>query len=80
MKFGVKATEKTFVYPLIGYGMYAVLSKTNQNITIRKEDTGQVIKVYEAGKQIDQQYFNDITFDMFVNDIKDMYLQLICEN
>jgi hypothetical protein len=78
--FATKASKNTFVYPLIGFGLYAVLSKTEQKITIRRDDIGLIIKTYSKDNGIDQEYFENITFEQFVEDAKEMYLQLICKN
>ena len=75
-----KASEKTFVYPLIGFGLYAVLSKTNQNITIRKEESGQIVRTYDDTNGIGHIYFENVTFEHFVEDAREMFLQLICKN
>lgn len=78
--FATKASKNTFVYPLIGYGLYAVLSKTEQKITIRRDDIGLIVKTYSKDNGLDQEYFEEITFEQFVEDAKNMYLQLICKN
>lgn len=75
-----KASKNTFVYPLIGYGLYAVLSKTEQKITIRRDDIGLVVKTYDQKNGISQAYFENITFEQFVEDAKEMYMQLLCKN
>jgi len=80
MMFATKASKNTFVYPLVGYGLYAVLSMTNQNITIRKEENGQIIRTYDDTNGIGQIYFTNVTFEHFVEDVKQMYLQLLCKN
>jgi hypothetical protein len=75
-----KASKNTFVYPLIGFGLYAVLSKTEQNITIRRDDIGLIVKTYDQKNGIDQEYIENISFEQFIEDARDMYLQLICKN
>jgi len=78
--FATKASKNTFVYPLIGFGLYAVLSKTEQNITIRRDDIGLIVKKYDQKNGIDQEYIENITFEQFVEDAREMYLQLLCKN
>jgi hypothetical protein len=75
-----KASKNTFVYPLVGYGLYAVLSMTNQNITIRKEGTGEILRTYDDTNGIGNIYFANVTFEHFIEDAREMYLQLICKN